>query len=119
MKRLLAGLLLACTLAHAEKLELVGAIEPAGIKVYVDRESIKTRGNFASVGVVVPIGVNYADKMPFEVNCDTLIGNVGDHILPSTTPMNWEKDGKQMSISSKTLTNIYHLACKKSYEFWK
>ena len=71
MRILIALLLLASTLARAEKLVLVGAIEPTGVKVYIDRESIKTRGNFASVGVVVPIGVNYADTRvrQFVVSC--------------------------------------------------
>ena len=106
----------------AEDLRLVGNIEPVGIKVYVDRDSISRRAHISNVTVIAmpdPTRKN-ADNMPFSFDCADKLYYLPDGKTTSIdTPMKWEKNGSSYALSVKTIPNIFSVACKSSWEFWK
>ena len=106
----------------AEDLRLVGNIEPVGIKVYVDRDSISRRGHISNVTVIaIPDPTSKkVDNMPFSFDCADKLYYLPDGKTTSiNTPMKWEKNGTSYALSAKTIPNIFSVACKSSWEFWK
>jgi hypothetical protein len=60
------------------------------------------------------------DTLPFIFDCDEKVYHLPDGPTPSiTAPLKWEKNGAQYSLSSKTITNAFSIACKKAWELWK
>lgn len=117
----LVGSVLATT-ALAEDLRLVGSIEPIGLRIYADHDSISRRAHIARItAIAIPDpSRKAADTLPFIFDCDE-----GLYYLPDgkttaiRTPFAWQKNGSTYSLSPQTIPSIFSIACKRSWELWK
>jgi hypothetical protein len=112
---------LACTYASAEKLIAVGAIDPIGIKIYADTDSLKKRAHISEIKAIALIdSIKRPDEIPFTFDCEKETYFLPDGKTPSVSkPLEWEKNGAKLSMSSRTLTNLLNISCKQWYEFWR
>jgi hypothetical protein len=121
----LAGIQIS-TFAFAETLAEVGIVEPVGVRIYVDKDTISRRGHLSSINTILlvdPTGKRN-DTFPFYFDCESRT-----YSLPEGAPLplirsvsekfSWQQNNTTYFISGTTVSNIFSIACKKKYEFWK
>jgi len=99
---------LACTYASAEKL-------------IADTDSLKKRAHISEIKAIALIdSIKRPDEIPFTFDCEKETYFLPDGKTPSVSkPLEWEKNGAKLSMSSRTLTNLLNISCKQWYEFWR
>lgn len=111
-----------CEYARAEDLVLVGSVEPVGIKLYADRDSITRRADLSQVkAVVIPDPTKKTiETLQLVFDCDARAYYSSETPRASVDqPMNWEKSGERFSIATPAIHKMFAMSCKRFYEFWK
>lgn len=109
--------------AFAENLKFIGTLNPNGMKIYADKDSVVRRAHMSRINLVLILasaGNHPDEKMPMDFDCDEKIYQLPDGRKAAIgVPFSWNNSGMDLSMSGETITSGFAIACKKLYEFWK